>query len=308
MSSPTSVDTLLSRHDSLFDDYPTSPKNSSAPPTTKGPGFFDLPAEIRTHIYDLIFSLPSTYSSAFPPSPSSPVRLCPDYLASTHLLPLLTNRQFHSEAHLLAFSRTLFIITNPYLSLTLGSHISSLLPPRTIACLRHVAFVADARHFRLLRTWSVDGHAFGLPSLKLESLGIILARSSYWHYLFDFNVPLVTLLRGLEGVEKVVFVRNNALIKGTLHTWYNRLVKLMLKTDLVERYERSPARVEKSWWAWECDREKQTVTLEVREAKPEGLSKEEYGEVMAPLYETLMLSMESEEYDPDPMSRVSVGL
>ena len=119
---------------------------------------------------------------------------------------------------------------------------------------------------------------------------------------------MVTLLRNLEGVERLTFVRNNALVKGTLHTWYNRFVRLILKTDHQQRFCTMPGCPEKTWWAWEHSDEAQTVSLSRLPAKSPLLSISGYEALMEPLHEALQSSMETEIEDPDPMSRVSVGL
>ncbi|GAM91435.1 hypothetical protein ANO11243_094850 [Dothideomycetidae sp. 11243] len=299
MASPESLTTIRSRHDSLL-----STSSESKPLLrSAGPGLFDLPAELRTTIYSLVFNTSDTYTDAFHSSPSSDALvLNPSYAASTHLAPLLTCRQFHSDAHLLALSRVLFVVSNPYLALSLSARLSSLLSAQAISSIRHIAIVADARHLRLLRSWSCS--PFGIPSLSLSRLSIVLHRSSYWHYLFDFNVSLVSLLGCLHGVERLDIVRNDALVKGTLLTWYNRFIKLLLDTDRKERVRGVP---ELRWWAWEHCAEEQTVSLFARPPKNRHLDLRRYDEAMAPLYLELRLSIESEEEDPDPMSRVSPG-
>ena len=256
----------------------------------------------------MVFNAEETYNNAFHRyhEPDAPTELWSDYKASSHLEPLLTCRQFYTDAHLLALSRTLFIVTNPYIALDIGNHLSTRLRKEQIESLRYMAFVADARHFRQLGQWR--SYPFGQPALQLDELSIILHRSSYWHYLFDFNVALCTLLRSLTGVQRVTFIRNNALVKGTLHTWYNRFIKLVLKTDHQERYSKSPPCPETSWWNWEHSPSLQTVSLSNLPAKCADLTKEAYDLVIKPLQEKLLESMESEVEDPDPMSRVSVGL
>ena len=252
-----------------------------------------------------MFDLEETYREAFHKDRphGEPIQLSQDYSASTYLTPLLTCRQFYADAHLLALSRTLFVITNPYIALDVSQRLADRLQPEQISALRHVALVADARHFRRIADWNC--HAFNLPLLRLDELSIILHRSSYWHYLFDHNVQLCVLLRYLQGVRRLSFIRNNALIKGTLLTWYNRLIRLILVMD---EKNWSSHRQEESWWAWEHCSIAQTVSFSVRPPKPASLTKQQNQELIAPLYETLRSSMELEEEDPDPMSRVSVGM
>ncbi|GAB7342379.1 hypothetical protein MBLNU457_g0595t1 [Dothideomycetes sp. NU457] len=271
-------------------------------------GLFDLPAEIRTNIYELVFDPEETYHEAFHKTRtnSSPIEINHDYKASTHLEPLLTCKQFNHDANLLALSRTLFVMSNPFTSQNIGSRLQERLKPDQIASLRHFAFVADSRHFWQLRHWK--NCAFGQPLLNLTELSIILHRSSYWHYLFDFNNAICQLLRNLQGVQRLTFIQNKSRVKGTLFTWYNRLVRLMLKTDHLERFEREEACPEKSWWTWNHCAVQQTVSFTVAQAKSQTLTLIDYQLLMAPVHEALRLNIESEEYDPDPMSRVSTGL
>ena len=115
---------------------------------------------------------------------------------------------------------------------------------------------------------------------------------------------MCTLLRDLTGVQRLSFVRNNASVKGTLLTWYNRFVILILKTDSQERFQKCPPCPEKSWWSWTHSVEEQTVTLTKVPAKCVEMSRQAYDDAIEPLLEILRKSMENEEEDPDPMSRV----
>lgn len=160
--------------------------------------------------------------------------------------------------------------------------------------------VADNRHFKKLLGWGE--HPFGMSSLQLNTLTIVLHRSSRWHYLFDFTADIVKLLRQLEGVKRFVIVRNAALVKGSLKTWYNRLVALILKIDHQERYDKKPANPEKTWWSWSFDEVAQSIILEARPSKPT-IDEESYMQQVLPLMEDLKSSIESEEWNPDPRSR-----
>lgn len=97
-------------------------------------------------------------------------------------------------------------------------------------------------------------------------------------------------------------VRNNGLVKGSLHTWYNRLVGLIMKMDRLERYGRATPNPEKVWWRWNFDAVAQRATFE---ACPPKLLENEvtYMQKMEPLMEELKLSEEREEWNPDPRSR-----
>jgi len=106
----------------------------------------------------------------------------------------------------------------------------------------------------------------------------------------------------------LTFIQNRSRVKGTLFTWYNRLVRLMLKTDHSERFLKDEACPEKSWWTWDHSAAHQTVSFTAAPAKKQVLTPVEYQELMMPVHEALIANIESEEYDPDPMSRVSTGL
>jgi len=197
-------------------------------------------------------------------------------------------------------------MVNPFTAQNIGARLQERLRPEQIASLRYFAFVADSRHFWQLRQWK--DCPFGQPLMRLNELSIILHRSSYWHYLFDFNNAICQLLRNLQGVQRLTFVQNKSRVKGTLFTWYNRLVRLMLKTDHSERFLKDEACPEKSWWTWDHCAANQTVSFTLAPVKKQVMTPIEYEELMAPIHEALIANIESEEYDPDPMSRVSTGL
>lgn len=168
---------------------------------------------------------------------------------------------------------------------------------KQVAAIRSIAFVADARHFRSIVDW--NGSPFGLPCLQLQTLTIILHRSSFWHYLFDFTAGIVKLLRDLKGTQRLVFVRNAARVKGSFKTWYNRLVGLIMKTDHQERYMKAVPCPETTWWTWSYDEVAQSFCLEAQPAKPL-VDEETYFRQMLPLMEDLRISVENEEFNPDP--------
>ncbi|PSK42204.1 hypothetical protein B9Z65_4118 [Elsinoe australis] len=262
MDSTERNSSMLVRHDSAIGEVETFEKSESA--GYQGPGLLDLPAEIRVHIYNLVFCPVTSNAAAFAlTSPGSSLAYQTDYQSSYYLQSLLTCKQLYSEASLFAFSRTPFVVSNPYMALEITSILSSL-PSSHSSSLRHLSIVADARHFRKISSWGT--HPFSQSNLDLDELTIVLRRTSYWHYLFDFNVALVTLLRNLQGVKKLTFVRNGAQIKGTLLNWYNRLVKLILQTDEKERFE--GAGPEKTWWTWSHDKSLQIVSFALSDPKP----------------------------------------
>ena len=210
---------------------------------------------------------------------------------------LSTCRQLHQDGNLLALNRTSFIISNLFFQVP---ERLAVLHPKQIEAVRNIAIIADARHFRKLIEWGK--HPFGMSSLHLDTLTIVLYRSSFWHYLFDFTADITKLLRILEGVRCLYFVRNGALVKGSLKTWYNRLVGLIMKEDHHERYEKTPPNPEKVWWEWSYDEMAQKVCFEARPSKPM-VDEETYMLQMKPLLEELATSMENEAWNPDPRSR-----
>ena len=264
---------------------------------------FDLPAEIRTQIWKLVFDPEQSYEHAFQPrrTDGTTQHLHEDYWASDYLEPLLTCRRFCEDAQLLAFSRTTFAVRNPYTALDLAGRMQSRLRFEQIESIRNIAFVAEARHFRQMHNWK--GRAFGMPSLQLDELTILLHRSSYWHYLFDFNAIMTQMLRDFEDTKRIKFIRNHALVKPHFHTWFNRFVNAILTVDRLERFGRAPSNPEKTWWNWKYDGPGQTATLAVAPAREIDVSVDEYNVLMAPLLDWLKRSIEEEEYDLDPMSR-----
>lgn len=279
------------RHDSLIEEfhYPCKEKT----------GFFTLPAELRTAIYDLVFL--DTRPVALTRSSNVPYELCETYNASDHLQPLLTCRQFHDDAHLLAFSRTTFVVRNPYIAADIAERLTSRLRPEQVQSLRHIAIVAEARHFRQMRQWK--SCAFGLSALRLDDITIVLHRSSYCHYLSDFNAMMAVLLRELQGVQRITYVRNQAPVKPHFHTWFNRFTHQILKTDHQQRFLTFEPSPENVWWSWDFDGSTQSASLTALPAKDPSMTITEYQTVITPLYEALQKSIESEEYDNDPMSR-----
>lgn len=173
-----------------------------------------------------------------------------------------------------------------------------------------------------MRNWR--GSVFGVPELRLHGLDIVLFRSSYWHYLFDFNSLVVGAVRELEGVGRVRWCRNGGRVKPHFRTWFNRLVAAMYKVDRFERFEAHGAgaggqhglegvagsggqsrlgRLEKVAWDWEFDDLAQTASLIARPAWRADLGVEEYDGLMEPGLEALAMSVAVEEFDPDPRSR-----
>lgn len=256
-----------------------------------------LPAEIRNHILEYVFDHDTQHDGMLGHGDKCGLFVNDDYTACTRLQPLLVCRQMYQDSSLLALSRTNFVVSNLFFNIP---DRLSVLRSKQLEAIRFIAFVADARHFRKLIEWRQ--HPFGMSSLRLDSLTIVLHRSNHWHYLFDYTADIVQLLRSLRGVKRFVFVRNAALVKGSLKTWYNRLVGLILKTDHHERYNKTPPNPEQIWWKWSYDDVAQSISLEALPPKPM-VDEQTYMQQVVPLMEDLRVSIENEEWNPDPRAR-----
>ncbi|KAK3722971.1 hypothetical protein LTR37_002117 [Vermiconidia calcicola] len=238
-----------------------------------------LPAEVRIAILEYVFD---------------------DNLRKSglSLQALLACRQMYQDGSIVAFSKTSFIMSSLF-----GNIPERLLVLHTkqVEAIRNISFVADARQFRGLINWS--RYPFSMPNVRLDKLTIILHPSSSWHYLFDFTSGVVELLRDLHNVRRIFIIRNNARVKGSFKTWYNRLVGMIMKVDHHERYEKSPRNPEKMWWWWSYDEVAQSLCLEARPPKPM-MDEESYMLMMQPLLEEWKVSVENEEWNPDPRSRM----
>lgn len=273
----------------------------AAPAPNAAPTLTTLPAEIRLAIFDYVF--PEHNPRVGFRNHNVPTGLLLDdaYSASHALSLLLSCRQFYTDASLLAFGKIHFVLANLFADLP--SRLATL-HPKQQASLRHLAFTADARHFRRFADW--DAHAFGLPQVNLDTLTVILHASTPWHYLFDHTPEIVQLLRRLRNVKRFIFVRNGARVKGGFRTWYNRLIGLIMKVDHAERYERADGapNLEEVWWEWEFDEVGQRICLEAGPAREWVSDEGVYLEGMLPLMEGLRESVEREEWNPDPRSRM----
>lgn len=219
-----------------------------------------------------------------------------DYKGSSSMAPLLACKQLYLDGNLPAFRRTHFSVTNLYINVP--DRLSQL-TSRQVQAIRSIALTVDKRHFRALESWGE--YAFGRRELDLDELTIVLHQTSQ-HYLFDFTADVVKLLRNLQGVRRLTFVRNRAHVKGAFKTWCNRLIGLLLKIDHHERYIVQPPNPEQTWWTWGFNDTAQVFSLEACASKPM-LDEESYMQQIKPLVESLMLSIESEEWNPDPRTR-----
>lgn len=266
--------------------------------TLQARSFLNLPAEIRIAIFELVFKndpASDGFTNHFGPGGIS---IDYDYSAADKLQTLLVCKQFYRDASAIAIARTPFVMTNMFWEV--ANKLTTILHPKQISSIRSIAFVADARQFHQLPNWG--NRPFGLPDLRLHSLTVVLHRSARWHYMFDFTADIVRLLRRLANVQQLVFVRNGALVKGNFRTWYNRLVGLIMKEDHRLRYDCAPAQLERTWWQWGYDDVAQSFCLAAQPARPM-IDEQAYLETMKPLIHDLTLSMQNEEWNPDPRSR-----
>lgn len=254
-----------------------------------------LPSEIRTAILGYVLE-DNFHATGLKRDGAGALVVDHEYSAADKLAPLLVCKQLYLDGNLLALRSSHFLVTNFYISIP---DRLLRLQPKQLEALRSIALVADGRHMRALKLWGQ--HPWGCEALKLDTLTIILHQSRQ-HYLFDFILDVTKLLRNLQGVRRVMFVRNRACVKGAFKTWYNRLVGLILKTDHHERYDVQPANLEQTWWTWTFDDTAETFCLEARPCKPL-VEEETYMQQIKPLMEQLMLSIESEEWNPDPRVR-----
>ncbi|GAB7362775.1 hypothetical protein MBLNU230_g3079t1 [Neophaeotheca triangularis] len=259
-----------------------------------------LPAEIRATILDHVFeddAPTAAFTNQKTIDGTQTTVLQAEYRVSSKMAPLSVCRLLYREASLLALSRTTFVASSLFCNIP---HRLRVLCPQQTGALRSIAFVADARHFGKLLAWGE--HPFGVPELRLDTVTIVLHRSSYFHYLYDFTADIAKLLRRLGNVKRLVFVRNDARVKGSFLGWYNRLVARILKTDHYERFDASPPNPEERWWRWSFDHQGQTCCLSVGPPKP-AMVEEEYMEWLKPLHLELMASVENEPYNADPRVR-----
>jgi hypothetical protein len=257
-----------------------------------------LPSEIRISILEYVLDDNTSHTGLIkdPRGPRRAIIIDHDYSAADILAPLLACKQLYLDGRIPALKRTHFLVTNLYINIP---ERLSRLSDKQLNALRAIAFVADSRHFRAMKTW--DDYAFGNAALRLDSLTVVLHESSH-HYLFDFTADVAKLLRKLQGVQRVVFVRNHAYVKGAFKTWCNRLIGIIMKIDHYERYDVQPPNPEQTWWAWKFDDEAEMFCLEALPSKAM-VDEETYMQQIKPLVDELMTSIESEEWNPDPRTR-----
>lgn len=257
-----------------------------------------LPCEIRTSILEYVLDDNISHTGLITCSrgPRRATTVDHDYSAAATLAPLLACKQLYLDGRLPALRRTHFLVTNLYINIP---ERLSRFSDRQLDSLRSIAFVADSRHFRAMKTWG--DYAFGNSALKLDSLTVVLHESTQ-HYLFDFTADIAKLLRKLLGVRRMTFVRNHAYVKGAFKTWCNRLIGIVMKIDHYERYDVQPPNPEQTWWAWKFYDEAEIFCLDALPSKAM-VDEETYMQQIKPLVDELMTSIESEEWNPDPRTR-----
>jgi len=253
------------------------------------PPLLALPAELRLQC--LGYALTQPPSAGFMRiSNHHGLVLDPNYSSSSRLTILLTCRQFHDDFTSLAFRSTMFILDDNCVSFDV---LLRRLQSHQIASLRKIAFVTSPERIRELVHWT--NYPFDMEKLRLHELTVVLYRSEDWHYPSQYTRDLVALLRRLQNVQVLRFVRNSAPVSGSFRTWYNRLIGLMLKEDHYQRYDAPGAPiVETTWWGWSYDYSDNTFELVAQPPKPV-LPEAEYIEFVAPMVRRLMSDMEIEE-------------
>ena len=259
--------------------------------------FLDLPAEIRVSVLEHVFEANLNGDGFANRNGPGGIILDDDYTATLNMAPLLTCRQFYCDASCVAIARTPFVIRDTFTDV---ARQLKALHPKQVESIRSITFLAGLKQLQSMHYWG--SRPFGIPSLRLDTLSIVFPRSSYWHYPSDHTYEIVKLLRNLEGVQRIFFVRNGANIKGHFKTWYNRLIGIIMKEDHHKRYNCKPPNLEKVWWSWSYDDSGESFCLEAKPAKP-AMEEQEYIEMMKPLVHELMERTENEEWDPDPRAR-----
>jgi hypothetical protein len=248
-----------------------------------------LPAELRNHCIgyalaqapDAGFMCSATYHGLV---------LDQQYSASAQLSILLTCHQFHLDFYQLAYRSTTFILRDDCDSI---NGLLGRLRREQIECIERIAFVTSPTRIHELVHWF--SYPFNLEDLHLQELSVVLYRSEDWHFPSQYTRDLVALLRRLQNVKKLRFVRNFAHVSGSFRTWYNRLIGLILKEDHYQRYDAPGApNVEVTWWNWSYDYADNTFELVAQPPKPI-LPEAEYIEFVAPMVRRLMSDMEVEE-------------
>ncbi|KAK5135677.1 hypothetical protein LTR08_004978 [Meristemomyces frigidus] len=185
-----------------------------------------LPCELRNAIYHYVFDSTSTTTPPPPaparpsPPPNSDTHPAPPRLDPTpphhHLALLLTSRQLHTEAHLLALAHTTFRLPTTAAHPAAFALRARRLSAAQLAAVKHLHLTARIPHLRALNE-SWHNAPFGHVGLRLETLTIVPCRpdasASAYAEVADLSQAhtlahvFAETLRGLRGVG-CVEVRN----------------------------------------------------------------------------------------------------
>jgi hypothetical protein len=267
--------------------------------STSRANLFNLPAELRLEIMSYVYiQEPNTVYKLYsiPRPPRTGLFLNKLYSSASALALLLVCKQFRHDFSRLAFNNTHFVLTDKHASI---SKQMATLQPYQINALRHFHFViADQSNFRDLVHWT--NYPFNNPDLHLDTLAVVFQRNDHQHFPHEFMKETVSLLRRLENVTNLRFIRNSANMKGFFRTWFNRLIGLVLKEDHFNRYDHSNApQLPKFWWDWNFSIKEQSFELKAREPM-KIIDEEEYMKLVAPLIDQLMKDMQIEDEGLSP--------
>lgn len=162
----------------------------SSPPTNNRASLLTLPSELRNAIYLYIFD-PQPHETHLRTLPTSPDELAialrlkgtADYRAAYYnanraaskLILLLTCKQIHHEAALLALAHTPFHIDGECAYPEVFAHRARSLSAAQLGAIRHLTVSARISHLRALNeTW--NGVPFGHEALHLDTLTILPSR------------------------------------------------------------------------------------------------------------------------------------
>jgi hypothetical protein len=207
--------------------------------------FLHLPAELRIHIYDLVFieSCPYTYPVHSPlgSNPSLVDFGRPSILDETQPFTcqslLLTCRQIYNETQHLHLQRTTFAIGAHCAHPDAFSRLCTTnLSPPLVSQLRHITLVGRINHLRALNE-SWNGVPFANPHLSLQTLLLVPRRPVQYdlHHaeMADLSTAhtisyiLSETLKNLHRVERVI-VRNE-------NDCFNDLVWKVIYTSMISR-------------------------------------------------------------------------
>lgn len=253
--------------------------------STPRTNFPSLPAELRLEIlsYYVINKQDPVYNLHKGPWPLQPGLLLDESYSSSSALALLSVcKQFRHDFSRLAFNNTHFVLSGDITSIPKQM---AVLQPYHIQALRHISVVvADQTQFHKL----VHLYPFDNPDLHLDSLSVVFQKGDYDDYPHSSVNETVSLLRRLENVPNLRFIRNGANTIRSFRAWFDALIGLMLKEDHYHRYDHpNSPQLPKVWWDWHYSFLEHSFELKSREPI-DIMDEEEYMEIVAPLITNLM--------------------